>query len=543
MREINVVGQAGTTPNYNNMIHVCSVLKYLRFLGVSVAFDPADAPAASWASNYFAITSVGEEPVPVIPGSAAEAEVAFRSFPVGSWPAVPPGVLHVVDMGFNTSSLSGAHTHAITFYDGALDDDDLATNVISPLPREVIKAELNAIPTKLVVFLGHDPLGRAASIAAAAISPQTATVEATSHSADPVDTTSHTVRLPSLVQAGDLLIVNFACDDGAAVTWPVGWTSLFTAANGAAQRGASAYRVADGSEVTSAGLPATITVTTSTAQQSAHTSYRISGALTPQASAGNVAGGGNKSDPDALTPVGGAQAYLWIACSAHNDGAEPPIGFPSNYDAPVFDISQGNNGCSMVSAHRIKNVASEDPAAFIFNGSGQSVAWTIAVPPANVYTSSVVSFPSSVMFWQDVATASVLVASAGIPHLIGTSMGIPTLMVTNTAQEHANISAIVPLSLRGWEYLGYLGNLTDNQVGTAARLLLTGARDGFDGNVSKARRLAMGAHGLLRGQEQGVRRISEWIARDVLGAGSRQLPWGPWGLWPNLRLAPNPGKV
>jgi len=197
----------------------------------------------------------------------------------------------------------------------------------------------------------------------------------------------------------------------------------------------------------------------------------------------------------------------------------------------------------MSSAHRLLSATVENPESFVFNGSGQSVAWTIAVPPANVYTASVVSFPSSVEFWKDVSSASVLVASAGIPHLIGIAMGIPTLMVTNTAQEHANISSIVPLSLRGWEYLGYLGNLTDNQVGTAARLLLSGARDGFDGNISKARRLAMGAHGLLRGQEQGVRRIAEWIVRRLVGTSVAVSPLQSYPLWPNTGAMPAPGKV
>jgi len=106
--------------------------------------------------------------------------------------------------------------------------------------------------------------------------------------------------------------------------------------------------------------------------------------------------------------------------------------------------------------------------------------------------------------------------------------------VTNTATEDANIQSIVPLALRGWEYLGYLPSLTDVQVAEAARQLML-----FD----RAKNYAQSAHGLLRGQEQGVRRIAEWIVRTHIGTIAPVSPLQSFSQWPNVGPTPAPGKI
>ncbi len=205
------------------------------------------------------------------------------------------------------------------------------------------------------------------------------TVDATNTSIHDSDVTSHTVSLPAGISSGDLLIVIFAVDANPGVTWPGGWTEIAEVLQEVSVTLAVAYRQADGGE------GATITVTSGTAQRSAHTTYKISGHENPATQAPEMSTGvngfGTNPDPDSLSPTGGSKDYLWLAVHAH-DGIQTTDAFPTNYTNGIS--SEGTNAVASAgagSAERQLTTATEDPGAFTISNNEQWAAATVAVHP------------------------------------------------------------------------------------------------------------------------------------------------------------------
>jgi hypothetical protein len=212
-------------------------------------------------------------------------------------------------------------------------------------------------------------------------------VQDTNTSGESSDVTSHTVNLPANISAGDLLIVFFSCDANETVTWPIGdgWASIFHQTN--ANTLDIGYKIADGTE------GATITVTTGSAEQSAHISYRITGNhryAAPEVSTG-ATGNSTSPNPDSLTPTGGAKDYLWIAVEG-NDAGEAASAYPSNYTNGQTNAVGTTGGANIAVARRELNASSEDPAAFTIPLK-KWIACTVAVHPRIAATAvSLVSF-------------------------------------------------------------------------------------------------------------------------------------------------------
>lgn len=192
---------------------------------------------------------------------------------------------------------------------------------------------------------------------------------------------SHVVNLPSGIQSGHLLVVPFVIRNGLnMLTWPGGWSDLFEVSGPSDLLKLSVRsRVADGTE------GATITVTSSGDNASAHQSYRIidhdSGTL-PVVSAG-AQGTSTTPDPDSLTPAGGAKDYLWIAIEGHRDGDGEATGFPASYGLSQSAIASGTTGGDVGAAiaGRQLNAASENPGTFTIAVSFEWIAVTLAVYP------------------------------------------------------------------------------------------------------------------------------------------------------------------
>jgi hypothetical protein len=200
-------------------------------------------------------------------------------------------------------------------------------------------------------------------------------VQATNTSGHSSNVTSHTVNLPTGINAGDLLIVFFSCDGNETVTWPTvdGWASIFNQTN--ANTLDIGYKIADGTE------GSTITVGTGTTEQSAHISYRITGhdsAQAPEASAG-ATGNSTSPNPDSLAPTGGAKDYLWIAVEG-NDQGDAASAYPTNYTNGQTNNIGTNNGANVAVARRALNASSEDPGTFTIP-SEEWIACTVAVHP------------------------------------------------------------------------------------------------------------------------------------------------------------------
>jgi len=203
------------------------------------------------------------------------------------------------------------------------------------------------------------------------------TVAATNTSGQSSNVTSHTVNLPTGINAGDLLIVFFACDGDSTVTWPTGngWASIFHQTNSVTLD--VGYKIADGTE------GATITVGTGASEQSAHISYRITGhnsAQAPQVSTG-ATGTSASPNPNSLTPTGGAKDYLWIAVEGNDDGRDTASAYPSNYTNGQTNPAGTTSGVNVAVARRQLNASSEDPGTFTIP-SEEWVACTVAVHPA-----------------------------------------------------------------------------------------------------------------------------------------------------------------
>ena len=218
-------------------------------------------------------------------------------------------------------------------------------------------------------------------------------VEATNTSNEAGAVNNHTVSLPAGIQAGETLLVFFGNDGSSAgVGWPAGWNEIFEVLHGTASLTlAIAWRKATGGE------GGTITVTTGDARQSAHASYRISGAIDPSVTAPEVSTGADglnaNPDPDSLTASGGSKEYLWIVVEG-NDRFQTVSAYPTNYDSNQLNsVSAGIGGVSVGVASDEVETDTQDPGTFTISGSEQWIACTVAVyptPPVNFDRSATV---------------------------------------------------------------------------------------------------------------------------------------------------------
>jgi hypothetical protein len=197
-------------------------------------------------------------------------------------------------------------------------------------------------------------------------------VETSSGGNNNSDNTSHTVNLPASIEARDLLLVFFVADGNPTITFPAGWTQLFQDANGTAVVLGAWYRIADGTE------GATITVTTSASEKSAHASYRISGYYGVPEVETSVFNTGTIPNPPSLTPSWGSAHCLWFGVEG-NDSNETVSDYPSGYTLTSNNYANSGDGCSLGVAGENVTAASEDPGMFTITGSQEYVTNTIAI--------------------------------------------------------------------------------------------------------------------------------------------------------------------
>lgn len=204
-------------------------------------------------------------------------------------------------------------------------------------------------------------------------------VESETTSNEGSDTTSHTVSLPSGISDGDLLISIVITDGGSSgvTTFPAGWTKFVAQTVFNSMNLSIAWRDADGTE------GASITVTTSGSEQSAHITYRISGASDPTTTPpeGSTATGlSTTPNPPSLSPSGGSDDYLWIAVGGINDSITISS-YPTNYTDGVSINSNTSGGrVASIAARRELNASSEDPGVFTLTTSEGWGSATVSIP-------------------------------------------------------------------------------------------------------------------------------------------------------------------
>jgi hypothetical protein len=187
------------------------------------------------------------------------------------------------------------------------------------------------------------------------------------------NSTNHTVNLPSGIVSGNLLLVFFVSDGNPTITFPGGWTQLFQTVYNTTVKFGAWYRIADGTE------GATITVTTSASEMSAHTSYRITGYNGVPEVGTSATGITANPNPPSLAPSWGSQATLWLAACGHDYGVDTVSAYPTNYTDGRNDRSNNLDGVGVGTARRSLIAASEDPGTFTLSGANAWVANTVAV--------------------------------------------------------------------------------------------------------------------------------------------------------------------
>jgi len=262
--------------------------------------------------------------------------------------------------------------------------------------------------------------------------------------------TSHTVNLPSGIVAGNLLLVFFCAGEGSSptITFPDGWTELFQTPNYINCTIGGWYRVADGTE------ESTITVTTSSSEYSAHTSYRITGyAGVPEC--GNSTGGqSTKPNPPSLTPSWGAMDTLWFAVT----------GVENNYDVSSYPTNYTDGRLDGVvirvaTCRRELNASSEDPGVFTFSDSVYWVANTVAIGPGRTLTHNLAGLISGIASVAGDLTKGVIEYLAGVVE--GAASVVGTLTKQGIKELAGLISGVASIS-------GVLAGLPRNLAGTIA---------------------------------------------------------------------------
>ena len=181
--------------------------------------------------------------------------------------------------------------------------------------------------------------------------------------------TSHTVTLPSGIQAGEFLLIAVAVD-GNTTPSITGWQSISNN-NGNAVTLALFGRIADGTEGTS------VTMTTPSSEATAHRSWRFPEGTSTDGPA-NSTGTNTNPNPPSLTPVDGAQDYVWLAISAAD--RRNHTGFPANYNNTIaVNGGSGGQAVGLGAAERELNTSSEDPGTFTIASSDQWVAYTYSI--------------------------------------------------------------------------------------------------------------------------------------------------------------------
>ena len=201
-------------------------------------------------------------------------------------------------------------------------------------------------------------------------------VKGTAASSMDANSTSHTVALPSAIEAGDLLIVFFSVDDIAAIPqWPANWQPLVPrTVNGDTFE--ARYKIADGTEIGNI-----IINTAPRAEPSAHQSFRIVNFSENQnPSAAVITGTSATPDAPEHMPDWGSSKTLWIAAVGRVSGKEVTTDFPANYsNHRSQQAGNADAGTTVDTAVRIFETASENPGPFSVQVSKKWIAATVAI--------------------------------------------------------------------------------------------------------------------------------------------------------------------
>jgi hypothetical protein len=195
--------------------------------------------------------------------------------------------------------------------------------------------------------------------------------------------------MPAGVASGDLLVAGAGLDAVSTVTWPTGWTELFTELGPSNQiYGSCHYRVADGTEGSEMTLASNPVATMGAIV------YRITGHNSAIEAGTATEGTSVNPDPPNLAPTWGAQDTLWFVFISA-DGSRAVSAAPASYgNLHIADVA-GGPGCTHNAMRRELAAASDNPSIATIEGSEQWVANTIAIQPAETSATTTRSLQDS----------------------------------------------------------------------------------------------------------------------------------------------------
>ena len=202
--------------------------------------------------------------------------------------------------------------------------------------------------------------------------------------------TSMAVNMPATVNSGDLLLSFVSVRN--AGTWntiPTGWVKIAEQAGGGSVGETSVfYKIADGTEDGTTPTWITSTATSAAWQVMRVTSWH--GTTPPEVAV--TSGDATAANPPNLAPSFASEDILWVVVAGHSAASAAAFtAAPTNYTNFANNgASSGGAACSIASASRQLNAASENPGTFTAGGSNRWWASaTIAVRPAAAAGSSV----------------------------------------------------------------------------------------------------------------------------------------------------------
>lgn len=196
------------------------------------------------------------------------------------------------------------------------------------------------------------------------------------------DSTSHTITF-STYSAGQLVCVQAVCDAAPTFTWDSEFSEVAIAdtANGSNVKVGVRCKVMDGDE------GASMSFTTSSAQECAFISYTITGFDTSDPAVGGATNSDIGADPEPPTssPGLGAKDFKWIEGFGADQDDETATYWSSSYTgiAQVESSATNASACLAATAYRDLNASSQNPAGMHQNTERQYVAFTFAINPGS----------------------------------------------------------------------------------------------------------------------------------------------------------------
>lgn len=189
--------------------------------------------------------------------------------------------------------------------------------------------------------------------------------------------TSHSADMPATVNAGDLLLLLLANNNGAASLPTIsGWTSFYN--DSQAPRLRMYYKVAAGTEggttlsITTAGSVMTVALVVRIAAGTYQTA--------PQVTANKISVSTTSFNPPNLAPSWGSADTLWMAIMVTY--GNPIISVYPLPSGQTRTIAANLNGICLGTCYDTISAASLDPSAFTIGQLEMGLALTLAVRPA-----------------------------------------------------------------------------------------------------------------------------------------------------------------